>query len=302
MSHQEHPSMETLVNYTESPNDPQHLEIALHIAKCQKCRNSVSIMRLALDNIALLANSSNDDLNEPSISDEQIVHLIEGKLDATTDQHIRKLMEDDAYLTKRVLHYATNVSKNSDTNKNQDTDSHSPPPDLTTMQQNNVGSITEQLKHWFEHSISAKVTTPIVAAAAAALVTISIFTNSTDLQIVAYQDDPTISIFESPPTPGMGFFKQTEIKKKPFAGLIVQAIGDNQVSVQWPAIKDAISYELTLNHFSQGKITQVLSQTTTDTLIKISQPLISSSRYEWVLKGKTQQGGEFKTHGGFVVN
>jgi len=302
MSQQQHPDTETLVAYSESPNDPQHVQIALHLAKCSKCRESVTAVRLVLDNMANLAYSANDGSDKSVIDDEQITQMIAGKLDASTQSNIRELMQQDADLTKRILYHAVNA-KLGDDNQNENS-SESNVPDLDELVQADTQSISDQLKQWFSSSVSAKVGTPLVAAAAAAFLTFSVFVNTgkeTGIQIVAYQDDPTISIYETAPTPGMGFFKNTQATKKPFSGLKMQVLPSGQFLLKWPAVEDAVSYQLSLKQFSQGNVVEVLSQTTNKTSLKTPTALVSSARYEWVLSGETHKGGAFKTFGGFVA-
>jgi len=302
MNQTQHPDVETLVAYTESPNDPQHLHTALHMAKCTQCRESVNSIKLVLDNMENLTSSSNDDSGESNVSDEKINSLISGKLDQDSQDQIRELMKIDSYLTKRVLYHVSNSSLEKE---GEPSVVDTTLPDFDKLQQGGTESVGGQLKKWFTDSVSARVGTPIAAAAAAAFLTFSVFTsnpNDNGLQILAYQDDPTISIFETAPTPGMGFFKATEANKQSFSGVSVKTLKDDKLLLSWPVVNGATKYEITLKQFSKGKVLEVLSESSEVNSIEVAKRLNPGSRYEWVLKGKTKQGGEFKAFGGFVVN
>jgi hypothetical protein len=83
----------------------------------------------------------------------------------------------------------------------------------------------------------------------------------------------------------------------------VQLENSNKLVFSWPAVDDALIYQLKLQVFRDGETVVLgrVSSSNPGAVIELAEPL-TQHRYEWVLSGDTQDKQSFQTSGGFVVS
>lgn len=295
---------------TGNMNGVSYNDILDHLADCKVCRDQVSIIsRLQNDWPQLHFQSSLTDDQQQMICD-----YIDGLLQVENAEKIKTLINDDPEAMKAALHYQGHVtSMQAELSR-----------EGRTLRQDNVA----ELAHVIPGSKNTKFTDllasvsqffsiriPMVYAmtATAAIFIVALLLiqfqelQSNQINIAAYQDNPTIQFTAKNKLPGVGFFAQSGNISKPFKDIRIELISANTIKISWPEVDGTALYKMRIQVFNQGRKTVLKEKSTqnnytTFQLESEPQTFNANKRYEWVLYGNTTDDRMFYASGGFVIS
>lgn len=313
MTQIQHPTLDTIGAYLETPEDREFSELRRHLASCRVCRSQVlqlqDIQQGIRQHIPFIREGSNREQGgHEGAGTKPLSHTIEqyvdGQLSASEQAEAGKLINSDPAALKAALHYATHSSAMRRELDPAGQNNRSP---VDRDQVDNT-QFFDRLKSWLSWKQPVWTTVP----ATAALVFVVVF-NFNSLQIAgkqpaysvaSYQDNPVVRFNDpSASTPGVGFFKSANQTLQAYSKVGINLEPTGILAMQWPAIDKVSNYTINLYVIANGKKTPVAEQNTrqTNTLFE-KLKIMPGHRYEWKLSGTTNDGKRFVTVGGFVIN
>lgn len=298
MNVNDHPELEDLNNYLSNSSSAEFGSLRLHLAQCSQCRTLVDGL-MGLKNIS--QQQTLDTLTEDQ--HQSINDYINGRLSNSEHNEINKFIYANPSAMKAALHLASQKSL-LDRSYTSDTSTESL-SNSTQSVSHYYSGIFSKLKSLITYQAPIWISVP-AAAAFIALLSVNLFEQDTTQKlynIASYQDNAVMQFRSKDNLPGIGFFAKEEHTSVNYEGLQVAVTDDKHFSLRWPAIANAVKYNLKLQVFNNGNKTLVGDITTDDTSAVISTELENIyHRYEWVLTGETSDNRVFMANGGFVIN
>ena len=291
-----HPDFEILQAYVRQADAAQFAELRLHLAGCAECRVQVDAM--------MALQQHYPSLESPAVAEhqqQQLVDYIEQHLPQEQRQQVQQMLQDNPTTMKAALHYASHRAAMQQ--------AISPAPQTDAAIQTDVSffsSLGAYVAGWFE--LRAPIWLSVPATAAVVLVAVMMLQigmqgNTTQLEIVAFQDNPVLQFRDNASLPGIGFFNRADNASAVYDKVAVSMPKAGEVAIQWPAIADATEYKMRLQAFYQGEkhsLGEVITRHNSARFAIDNVP--ANSRYEWVLSGQTARQKTFYTSGGFVIS
>jgi len=290
MSKPQHPELERLIGYVESPRGKSDRSIALHLACCKECRVHVSNLMQLQQQVKAMAGA-NTSSSENVLSEEDEKAIVGNHLDS---EQIRRLKKNKQRL-KAALYLSSQINA-------MESAEASTPTRPTQANRNSVNfttwwqKISAMMPQWEYAALAASLTLAVIFG-------INLMQRDTQTNIVAYSDNPVV-VFKQVKrnTPGIGFFSDAVNVSKPYNGVSVRPRGDKNWLLEWPKIDGAENYLLQLYRVTNGKHELLFEKRTMNTNLLISDlAIVGHTRYEWKLSGNTSNQRRFNANGGFVL-
>ncbi len=283
----QHPDQEALEAYARTPQNSHGNEIALHLAQCPQCRAVVA----AFTHL----KTHGHDIPIPTCPAEQqqqVDELVyEHPSPARRQQLLDTLKTQPAALLSALFSLANQPPL-------------SAPAQTAPAAKRSGKSLPARLQTWFSVLTPARLALPATAfSLVLAAFVAGQYWNSLapDDVLVSYQDDPGLYFLPAKATPGIGFFSAARQRKQSFGGMQI-VLRDNQLTLNWPAIDQAVLYRLQLNAFIDGQQQSLQTVESTAPSVTVELPANTAGhRFEWTLSGTTASQEQFYSRGGFIT-
>lgn len=302
----QHPTMDTLLAYLEDAENVDFADLRLHIATCNNCRSALRRLGDLQGSIREgglyrrpLAQASEPLRN--ALARQWIERYLDGELQAPETESVKQLLQSDPLALKAALHYASHGAAGARAAAlAQDTTA----PGVAPL--GRLGdALMKQVKNLLNASPAVWITVPATAAAVLLLTLAAVpgWKSSQGFTLAAYQDKPVIHFQGAGQLPGIGFFNKAFRSTESFGPMEIRHDGRQTLSLQWPAVSNAVSYHLAVYLISEGrKITVKELDLTGNRADLPAFKAQAGKRYEWTLNGDTNDNKSFFTSGGFVIN
>lgn len=291
----DHPQIELLKNYLNNSEADKFSALRLHLAECSECRQLLNGL-MALQ--AISSHSMKDDLSDQEY--QNIANFIDSNASTTDSQQTRDFIENNPQALKAALHYASQQSAMQTQNIRQTPSTGSTfkvGPGLSSLLDKAHTLLSFQTPLW----ISASFASAFIALFSFSLINSP--SSNDHYNIVSYQDNAIVQFRPVDQVPGIGFFARDEVVSRNFNGLDVSISGEGVFTLSWPAITDAIRYDLHLVMFDKGERISLANISTESNSVILQTELDTiNHRYEWELTGETTDHQLFQASGGFVIN
>ncbi|WP_455208038.1 hypothetical protein [Kaarinaea lacus] len=310
----QHPSVEQLIGFMESPEIGTHSNIRRHLMACDSCRRQVDKFSQLEMNIKHHVPRFTSQHTVVENTGQMIERFVDQQLDDEQHQLIQHRINSDPRVLKSALHYAVHsaaMSRNLDALKNKPLTTGI---SSTTSRQGLIHRWLRQMKQSLQSPMPTWALAP-ASIAIAAIVSLALVSHSVShqpqAQIAAYQDDPRITFERAGmPSGSIGFFHDAQSSSKPFSGIKIAVnqtpgengeVGNQQLVFEWPTIDTATDYQLSIYTY-QDNDRQLLARQSSDKsqLIFSDLNLANRQHYQWELSGVTKNGLKFRTTGDFV--
>lgn len=305
-----HPDIEQLTAYLTNPQSEDFSELCLHLASCVDCRAEVTVLAELKENPfpgLVEAGPDPDDAFDKASQEQLIEKYVDGVLTSEEGQEIETLLQTNPQALKAALHYATHSAG---MNREPHDSTGSVIPQQTTLHNRHKAagksSLFKTINNWLQLRAPLWLAVPATAVAVA-LLSINIATfqtaSTSGYTVASYQDNPVVQFEQKRQQPGIGFFANAGKTVQSYATIKPRLLGDDGLSISWPAIDKAVAYTIQLQLIKNGQHVTIDELTT-----KLAQasfkraPDDTGHRYEWVLSGETTDGKTFSTNGGFVIH
>jgi hypothetical protein len=291
-----HPDTDTLKTYLRNIESPEFDTLRLHLVQCESCRNELSALS-ALDRFypALDESASSETSRQQDILD-----YVDDRLPARQRADVAAQIENDTQSLKAALRYALHSSSmKAELDAGQNTRANS--ADVSQL-----SKLFASCARLFELRATLWAAVPATAAVVAVVAfSVPIFVEQpgSEYLIASYRDNPVIQFSNNQARPGIGFFSQAGQSSSAYDNVQLSITDAGRLTIDWPKIKHALSYNLRLQVFRQ-KHKAVVGEVTTTTPSASFQidPEDVGRRFEWVLSGSTREQMTFYTTGGFVID
>lgn len=313
MTQTQHPTLDTIGAYLDTPEDREFSELRRHLASCQVCRSQVlrlqDVQQGIQQHIPFIREGSNmEQGGHEGAGAKPLFHTIEqyvdGQLFGSEQVETGKLINSDPATLKAALHYATH--SNAMRRKLEPTGQKNRSPVDRTR--SDSPPVFERLKSWLNWKLPIWTTVPATAAlafiVAVNFTTLEMAGKQPTYTVASYQDNPVVR-FNDPATstPGVGFFKSANQTLQAYSKVGINIEPTGNIAMQWPAIDRVSNYTINLYVIANGNKTPVAEQNTRQTSTVFEKlEIMPEHRYEWKLSGTTNDGKRFVTVGGFVIN
>ncbi|WP_455366334.1 hypothetical protein [Kaarinaea lacus] len=311
----QHPSADELYSYMDAPEAPDHTGLRYHLMSCAYCRSQIDKLsqleinvKNFLPRIATAQQATED-------SEHSIEHFVDQQFDGVNNLDMEAKIKSDPARLKAALHYAVHsTAMNKQTQNAVQAPDRANKPASSILQSTGINNFFNRVKLITQWPMPAWTLAP-ASFAIAALISFVLVANTNArqhaAQIAAYQDDATITFTKTDmPAGSIGFFHDAQSSRQAFSGISIKATqhGKNNATrnasdleIQWPAVKNAKSYELEI-YFYQNSEKQLLAQQTTrqPSILVKDVILTNGQHYQWMLSGVTDDGQKFHTTGDFV--
>lgn len=318
----QHPETDDLLQYLLTPADAEGLAIAEHLTHCSECRlRAVKLSGLSqqLRHRATFSVVSPTSSNVTEYEDfEQIAHYLEGRLDDAQEQQVRQQLDTSPTALKAALHYATHSSAmrrnapdfspalspavENENVASADMKANKKPP---APNKNILDTLAHALGQWLDWKMPVWISagaTALVVFTLSMLILPSNDMQDTSLHLAQYQDEALITFTpETAQRPGMGFFNTAPVHQESF-GSVKISLDKDTLQMQWPAVKQARSYQVTLSVYRAAEPQVLFSKTVATPDLRLTHFTPETGhRYEWEISGTRTDNTAFKTRGGFVI-
>jgi len=311
----QHPDIEILIDYADSPNAKAFSPVRQHLIHCSDCRFQVDRLSTLQQDIvnAIPRMAFNvDSAQADALLDQKIEGLINNQLDETSQQQVSAQLKENNDALKSALHYATHS-----TAMQRHLAETAPRPKAEEINGNGV-SLSQRLGRYIKAYLQKK--TPLwrtapAAIALSALLTIIILPllntpPAATNRIAVYQDNPVMHFKKGVlPNASIGFFGEANTMNIPYQGMKISAIAADEIHFSWPSVQNAKQYTLTLYQYSNNEKKRLFNRSTQPSQLELNielnieqkgMALENNQRYEWQLSGTTHDEQQFSTRGGFV--
>ncbi|MFV1984141.1 MAG: hypothetical protein ACC657_11425 [Thiohalomonadales bacterium] len=300
-----HPETVDIIAFLENPESSEFTDLELHLATCSDCRKQINTLTELQSNIQSPEFLQQLMQQEKNISPELKATFSEQKIEQYVDQNLSEkeflnidnLVKENPQALKTALHYASHQSAM----QRELTESSSNNKAITSTRH---FSIYHLLKKYLTFSTPAWLMVPVTAFASVVVIFImsSQFIKQDNTMIIAsYQDNAIIQFRSGKIQPGIGFFRNTSKKIKPFSNMKIELLNNSNLVFTWPKVENATSYLMRLQTIKQDRIIILDEVTSLNNRTEFKNlKLENNQRYQWILTGKTTANEIFSTSGGFV--
>jgi len=280
-----HPSLDTLKQYALQPEAEEFMSLSLHLAGCLSCRQQLDVLVKITD----AEDNLTDQCDEELLADIQY-YL---KEELTDNKDFEDKLNNNKTVMKAALRYACADSAMQRNAQNSVVKSLLP-------EKKSIFNLAQLFQYkaplWFAFPAGA------VASLLLAWLLMPMIQLTDTYQLVSYQDNPQIEFQLQNNMPGMGFFRSAKKQSQIYDSVDIVLLNDQQLQVQWPPVKNALSYTIKLYTFEKGE-KRSLGKVSTHKLSAVfnTHGIKLKRRYEWVLSGLTSDHKQFNVSGGFIV-
>lgn len=313
MSASTHVDIDVLIDYLATPHSADAGKVGLHLAECAACRSRLKTLSAMRGHLTVVAGDAYDvsvgsdaQLGQ-MLENQDIERYVDGGLADEGERRVAAQISGNPLALKAALHYARhsaamhrglNAAKPSSATRDAISRSAPDKPPWKAHWAAITSWLTRRIPLW---------TTLPVGALATGIMLVSLTLLHTPqvggVQIASYQDNPVVQFRAPSQAPGIGFFGTAARSSAPFEPVRVAAVGEDGITISWPAIPAAKAYVVRLARRQHGRTTPLAERTTTDTTaIFEGLEIIVDHRYVWTLSGKTTDKKDFYAEGGFVFH
>ena len=330
MNNNSHPDKDSLYAFLENQDDTN---VSLHLASCATCRQEVANLT-SLSQQLLRYRRKHSSGVESVKTQDKLNNILHGDISQQQREAFKLELQNDKQLLREALHFAshstamktslgsdnvTNNNFNSENNNAQQaarshtTNVDTSPSSSNSYPNNSPNKLLKTFAQRCKNYISWQPPLWSVATVTACLI-ISLTVNlqimnaaSTDLAIVAYQDNPVMTFTsQQDNTPGIGFFSNIHSSTQSFSNVQISQFDSDTLVMSWPNVHNANDYTLSLFQITSGDRLLVNEQKVkTNSATFSTTPLQLSninSRFEWTLTGVTTDNKSFRALGGFIIS
>lgn len=289
---QPHPDAESLAAFSDDPDASEHKQTGQHLAQCPQCRQLVEKLSRLSSAIQQTVPAIKTNLSEQESL--QVTQYVDGELDAKQSENIGRQLQQDKNLLKAALHYSLHsavMSKKVDINSSSES--------VARVSRNNFNlNFWQKILAW-----RPPVWETVPVTAMLVIVIMTTLSGQQAAQIAVYQDDPVMYFQKATQAiPGIGFFNAARESEIKYGKVLAQTDKQGSLTMQWPAIKNANKYSVSIYKLAGiEKVVVGYQETVVTTIIFQDLKLKPNRNYHWQIKGSTSDGQIFHTDGGLVV-
>jgi len=287
---QAHPDTESLAAFSDDPDASEHKQTGQHLAQCPQCRQVVAKLSILTGAIQQVVPAMKTNLSEQDSL--QVAQYVDGELDAKQSENVGRQLQQDKNLLKAALHYSLHsavMSKKVDINSSSES--------VARANHSNI-NFWQKILAW-----RPPVWETVPVTAMLVIVIMTTLSGQQAAQIAVYQDDPVMYFQKATQAiPGIGFFNAARESEIKYGKVLAQTDKQGSLTMQWPAIKNANKYSVSIYKLAGiEKVVVGYQETVVTTIIFQDLKLKPNRNYHWQIKGSTSDGQIFHTDGGLVV-
>jgi len=309
MMQNQHPNIETLTHYADTPTAKEHRHVRQHLINCGACRSRVDQLTLLQQDIRKYIPRMNFSEHSPPADEslnEKMEMLIDGQLKNTPQAQISASIKNSKNVLKSALHYATHSAA-----MQRHLEKQAANPAATHTNGNRTAlpqRIINIVGRYLKKQTPIWTTAPAAFALSALLtvITLPLLSKPTTAvgTIAVYQDNPTMSFKKGGlPNASIGFFGDANSMSVPYQGMKISPIPGGGIQFSWPPVDNAEQYALSLFQYSNNTKSLITDTSTQNTQHEFKALTLNNQhRYQWRLTGTTHDNQQFSSSGGFVYN